>query len=463
MIRLLNAYFPRRVLFLGISEACLVMLAFVAAAVARLGSTDASLMLLYEQGLAKIVALSVAIIVCMYYFDLYESSVLGNRREVLVRLVQVVGTISMALAFLYYVYPPLELGRGIFIMGLAIVAVSLVLWRRLFFAINGRPEFAERAIIFGDGHLGRLLLDEIAARPELGLRIVARISEDIEQGAEPESVGAPRRTDLSRIVESQRANRIILAMHERRGKLPVQQLLRLKNRGINIQDGALLYEAVTGKALYESLVIGALIFSTGLRTSRLTLAVKRGSSFLFSGLGLLATLPLLLILGPIIRLTSEGPVFYKQKRIGRDNKIFDCYKLRTMRTDAEAKSGAAFAVDNDPRVTSVGRFLRTLRLDEIPQLWNVLKGDMNLIGPRPERPEFVSHFEQEIPGYSLRNIIPPGITGWAQVRYGYGNSIQDTKEKLGYDLFYIKNMSQGLDLLILFHTIKIVLLGRGAK
>jgi len=463
MIRLLNAYFPRRILFLGISETCLVVLAFIAAAIARLGTTDASLMLFYEQGLPKIFVLSGAFIVCMYYFDLYDSSILSNKREVLTRLVQVVGTVSIVLALLYYLYPPLELGRGIFIIGLVIVAITLMLWRRLFSAVNGRPQFAERAVIFGDARVGELLLDEVRTRPELGLRILARISEDAEPSVEAGNIRDSLCTDLTRFVESQRVNRIILAMRERRGKLPVQQLLRLKNRGVNVEDGASLYEAVTGKVLYESLVIGGLIFSTGLRTSRVTLAIKRASSFLFSALGLLITLPLLIIIGPAIRLTSRGPVFYKQKRVGRDNKIFDCYKLRTMHVDAEAQTGATFAVDNDPRVTSVGRYLRTLRLDEIPQLWNVLKGDMNLIGPRPERPEFVSRFDQEIPCYNLRHIILPGITGWAQVRYHYGNSIEDTKQKLGYDLFYIKNVSQGLDLLILFHTIKIVLLGRGAK
>src|ERR1700737_3837716 len=284
MIRLLNAYFPRRILFLGISETCLVVLAFIAAAIARLGTTDASLMLFYEQGLAKIFVLSGAFIVCMYYFDLYDSSILSNKREVLTRLVQVVGTVSIVLALLYYLYPPLELGAGIFIMGLVIVAIFFVLWRRLFSAVNGRPQFAERAVIFGDARVGELLLDEVRTRPELGLRILARISEDAEPSVEAGNIRDSLCTDLTRFVESQRVNRIILAMRERRGKLPVQQLLRLKNRGVNVEDGASLYEAVTGKVLYESLVIGGLIFSTGLRTSRVTLAVKRASSFLFSGL-----------------------------------------------------------------------------------------------------------------------------------------------------------------------------------
>jgi sugar transferase (PEP-CTERM system associated) len=457
MIRLMNAYFPRRILFLGMSESCLVVLAFIAAAVARLGSTDASVMLIYEQGLVRIFALSAAFVLCMYYFDLYDSSVLSNKREVITRLIQVLGTVSILLAFLYYIYPPLEIGRGIFAVGLVIVAITLTLWRRLFFSINARPEFAERAVIFGDAPVGQLLLDEVTARPELGLRIVGHISEDASD------LGKSPCSELITLVASQRVNRIILAMQERRGRLPVEHLLRLKNRGVNIQDGALLYEAVTGKVLHEAWLIGGLLFASRMHPSRVTQTVKRVSSFFVAALGLVIGLPLLLIIGPAIKLTSKGSIFYKQQRVGRDNHLFDCYKLRTMHNDAEAKTGAVFAIDRDPRVTPVGRCLRTLRLDEVPQLWNVLKGDMNLVGPRPERPEFVQLFDREIPYYNLRHTTPPGITGWAQVSYGYGNSLYDTKQKLGYDLFYIKNMSQGLDLLILFQTIKIVLLGRGAK
>jgi sugar transferase (PEP-CTERM system associated) len=463
MIRLFHAYFPTRTLFLGFSEVCLIAFAFVAATIARLGRTDASLMLIYEQGFLKIFVLSAVFIVCMYYFDLYDSSILSNRREVLIRLLQVVGTVSIVLACLYYVYPPIELGRGIFLLGLAIVAVILMFWRRLFLAINGLPQFAERVVIFGDAPLGRLLFDELGTRPELGLRIVGQISEDVAESGEPSSVAGAARGDLARFVESQQVSRIILAMGERRGRLPVQQLLRLKNRGVIVQDGADLYEAVTGKVPYESLRLGWLLFSTGIETSRLTLALKRTTSFLISALGLSIALPLIPFIGAAIKLNSAGPVFYKQKRVGRDGKLFDCYKFRTMRADAEADTGPTFAADDDPRVNRVGRFLRTARLDEVPQLWNVLKGDMNLIGPRPERPKFVERFNQEIPFYQLRHIIPPGVTGWAQVFYGYGNSIEDAKQKLGYDLFYIKNMSQGLDLLILFHTVKIILLGRGAK
>jgi sugar transferase (PEP-CTERM system associated) len=463
MIRLLNAYFPKRILFLGISEGCLVALAFVAATIARLGMTDASLLLSYEQGFLKISVLSAAFIVCMYYFDLYDVSILGNRREVLTRLVQVLGTVSIVLACVYYVYPPLELGRGIFLIGLAIVAVILILWRRLFLAINRLPQFAERVLIFGDAPLGRLLFEELGARPELGLRIVGQVSEDIAESGESRGDVAPTRGDLTRLAELERANRIVLVMGEHQEKFPVAQLLRLKNRGVVVQDGADLYETVTGKVPYESLRFEWLLFSTGMETSRLTLVLKRATSLLFSALGVMIALPLIPFIAVAIKLTSAGDIFYKQKRVGCDGKLFDCYKFRTMRADAELETGPTFASDDDPRVTPVGRFLRTSRLDEIPQLWNVLKGDMNLVGPRPERPNFVDRFHREIPWYHLRHSIPPGVTGWAQIRYGYGNSLQDTKQKLGYDLFYIKNMSLGLDLLVLFETVKIVLLGRGAK
>lgn len=463
MIRLLHNNFPGRTVFLGISEVCLVALAFVAATIARLGKTDASVMLSYEQGFLKILMLSVTFSVCMYYFDLYDSSILSNSREVLTRLVQVLGTVSILVACVYYVYPPLELGRGIFLIGLAFVAVILMLWRKLFLAINNLPQFAERVVIFGDAPLGRLLFDELRTRPELGLRIVGQISDDIAQTSQPPSDIGPARDDLTRLVESERASRIILTMGDDRGKLPVYQLLALKSNGVLIQDGAEVYEAVTGKVPLESLRSGWLLFSPGFRVSKTLLIYTRFICILVAALGLLLCLPLIPLIAFAIWLTSPGPVFYRQPRVGRDGSVFDCYKFRTMRPDAEADTGPTWAADSDPRITSVGKFLRLVRLDEIPQLWNVLKGDMSLIGPRPERPEFVEWLNREIPYYSLRHTIRPGITGWAQIRYRYGNSIEDVKEKLGYDLFYIKNMSPGLDSLILFHTVKIILLGRGAR
>ena len=472
MIRLLNAYFPSRTLFLGISEACLVAGAFVIATIARLGMRDASVVLGYEQGFLKISILSVAFILCMYYFDLYDSLILRNWREVLTRLVQVLGTVSIVLACFYYVYPPLELGRGIVLIGLVIVAVFLMLWRKLFSTLNSQEQFADRVLILGDGPLAVSLLRELESRPELGMRAVGPVlvagngtnglhCDPLESTDGPqESVGWE---ELSHAVKFHRVNRIIVAMGDRRGKLPVELLLSLKSRGVLIQDGTDVYEAITGKVPVDSLRLGWLLFSPGFYLSRFLLIYKRLTSMLVSILGLLLSLPLLPFVALAIKLSSPGAVFYRQKRVGRNGKVFNCYKFRTMRADAEADSGPTWADDNDPRITKVGRFLRMSRIDEIPQLWNVLKGDMSLIGPRPERPEFVEWLSREIPFYHLRSSVRPGITGWAQVRYKYGNSLEDAKEKLRYDLFYIKNVSPGLDFLILFDTTKTILFGRGAK
>jgi sugar transferase (PEP-CTERM system associated) len=472
LIRLLHAYFPKRTLFLGISEACLVSFAFIAAAVARLGADATGLLLNYQHGSLKILFVSVAVITCMYYFDLYDSSILGNRREVLIRLAEVLGTVYSLLAFLYYWYPALELGRGIFVIGLTFVAILLFFWRRLFSKINSVSEFADRALILGEGPLAELLQHEFELRPELGLRVVGRISvldngnHDVncERGELP---GDPLSTDavedLSRAVKLLRANRIVVAMGERRGKLPVDVLLSLKCRGLQVQDGVEVYEAITGKVPIESVRSGWLLFSPGCYASRFHLAYKRVASILVSILGLLLGLPLFPFIILAIKLTSSGPVVYRQRRVGRDGVVFNCYKFRTMRADAEADTGPTWATDDDPRITPVGKFLRMSRMDEIPQLWNVLRGDMSLVGPRPERPEFVGALSQEIPCYHLRHTIRPGITGWAQIRHKYSSSIEDAREKLRYDLFYIKNMSLGLDLLVFLQTIKVILWAQGAK
>jgi len=472
LIRFFNAYIPIRTFVLGISEGCLIALSFVAAAIVRLGTSDATLMLQYEQGLLKILVLSGTFVLCLYYFDLYDSSILSNRREVISRLVQALGTMCILFAVVYYLYPPLEFGRGIVLIGLLIVLTVLMLWRTLFFALNRRPRFAERAMIFGDEPSTSSLLRELKSRPELGLSVVGRIlvadngSYELNCGGlslRGTSEGKITDEGLPAAVGLQRVNRIIIALGDRRGRLPVELLLSMKSRGVRIQDGNELYEQVTGKIPIESLHLGTLLFSSGFRLSRFLVIYKRLASILVSVIGLILSLPLLPFVGLAIKLTSPGRLLYHQRRVGRNDSFFYCHKFRTMRADAEADTGPTWAGDEDPRITSVGRVLRTMRLDEIPQLWNVLKGDMSLVGPRPERPEFIERLKQEIPYYNLRHIVRPGITGWAQTRYKYGSSIDDAKEKLRYDLFYIKNMSPGLDALIFFDTIKTILSGRGAK
>ena len=300
--------------------------------------------------------------------------------------------------------------------------------------------------------------------PELALNVIGRMREQTDGGRDDTSLqDFDDVADLQRYVRANRVNRIIVAMGDRKGKLPVEQLLAVKSRGVLIQDATEVYEAITGKVPLESLRLGWLLFSPSFSDFRFVLIYKRLASVVVSLVGLLLTLCLLPFIALAVKLSSPGPILYRQKRVGREGIVFNCYKFRTMRQDAEADTGATWTADGDPRITKVGSFLRSSRLDEIPQLWNVLRGDMSLVGPRPERPEFVEWLSREIPHYNVRHTIRPGITGWAQVRYKYGSSVEDSKEKLRYDLFYVKNMAPGFDLLILFYTIKIILLGRGAK
>ena len=471
MIRLLHAYVPKRTLLLGISEACLITLALMASALARLGAGEARLMLTYQNGSLKILFVSVAFLTCMYYFDLYDSAIVSNRREALVRLIQVLGVAYIALGLLYYLYPPVRLGRGIFHLGFLFVGLLLLLWRRLFSVINSTQRLAERVVILGEGSLADSLLREIEMRPELGIRVAGRAAlrvignhvGDREIGELPLTFSQTSCEDLAVGRPIRGIDRIVVAMEERRGKLPVDLLLALKNRGVQVQDGNDVYESITGKVPIESIRLSWLLFSPGSHASRLFLISARLASVVTSIVGLLLSLPLLPFIILAIKLGSPGPVLYWQNRVGRDDKVFRCYKFRTMRSDAEADTGPTWAEDDDPRVTPMGRFLRKTRIDEIPQLLNVLKGDMSLVGPRPERPEFVAALNKKIPYYHLRHSVRPGITGWAQILYKYGSSIEDAKEKLRYDLYYIKNSSVGLDLLIVLNTLKIVLVGRGAR
>ena len=461
MIRFLNAYFPTRTLFLGISEAFLVAFAFIAATVVRLGTSDATLMLNYEQGFLKIVIVACVFIICMYYFDLYDSLILSNRREVLTRLVQVLGTVCIVLALLYYAFPKLQLGRGIFLIGFLLVGLFVFLWRRLFLLVNTMPRFAERAVILGDGPLARPLMEEIETRAELGVRIVGQLQSP-ENGSESLSE-VDQFNQLSRQVETYRASRVIIAMGERRGRLPVEALLRLKGRGVRIQDGAEVFEAITGKVPIESLRLSWLLFSSGFHVSRPLLIYKRAFSFLISSICFLITAPIMALVAIAIRLDSPGPAIFKQERIGEGGKPFTVFKFRTMVDGADRDDNHRPAEKTDERFTRVGKFLRRTRLDELPQLFNILRGDMYFVGPRPFVPNQEQECLEKIPYYRQRWTVKPGATGWAQINRGYCTTIEDNTEKLAYDLFYIKNISVGLDLLIMFQTIKILLLSRGSR
>jgi len=464
LVRFLNAYFPARTLFLGISEACLITLAFLAAVIVRLGTDNASLMLGYENGFLRVLLVSAAFMGCMYYFDLYDSTVLSNRREVFTRMILVLGTVCIVLGFLYHVYPSLGLGRSIFLSGLILVVVLLLAWRRLFLLVNSLPQFAQRALILGDSALAASLAEELGARPELGVRVVGQIADFASRNGKPagHASGEPVEGFL-KLVQPYEADRIIVALGDRRGKLPVEGLLELKTRGMRVEDGAELYEAVTGKVPLDSLRLSWFLFSSGFRVSRPLLLYKRMLSIFLSTVGLIVALPVMAIVALAIRLDSPGPAVFRQKRVGQNGKIFVLYKFRTMVNGSDQDENLRPATANDCRFTRVGRILRRTRLDELPQLFNILRGDMHFVGPRPFVPNQEQECLEQIPYYRQRWAVKPGATGWAQINRGYCATIEDNKEKLAYDLFYIRNLSIGLDLLILFQTMKILLLGQGSR
>lgn len=458
MIRLFNVYYPLRSVILLGSELLLIVGSLLLSVLLQWGA-DSFIVLNYESGYWKIFGTTGLAMLCLYYFDLYDMQRLRSQGETFFRLLFVVGALSVAFGVVGYFFPVVMMRGGVSLLGFFLVAVSLTLWRAAYPWIVRLPGLRERVYVLGSGARAQFLIDVLRSRPELGMDVIGW-GGAIEHGvANREALGA----SLISLWQRRRVDRIIVALKDRRGTMPTADLLQLRIRGVRIEDATAMIEKITGKIEIDDLNPSWLIFADGFRLSGFFLAIRRIISIVISLALLLLVLPLLPLIALAIKLSSPGPVLYRQRRMGRQGTVFTCYKFRTMRADAEADIGPTWAGDEDPRITAVGHWLRLTRLDEIPQLWNVLKGDMAFVGPRPERPEFVQWLSDSIPYYHLRHIIRPGITGWAQVRYRYGSSVEDAKEKLRYDLFYIKNLALGLDLLILFLTVKTILLGRGAK
>ena len=336
--------------------------------------------------------------------------------------------------------------------------MALFGWRLGFTWLVQLPILVERVYVLGTGERAQRVVQGLRQNPEIGVEIASWTGK-MEGAVTLEAVAA----HLMEVVEKQKVHRVIVATPDRRGALPMKELLELRMQGVKIEEATTWLEKITGKIEVENLNPSWLVFGQGFRRGAIFIMIRRVISVGISLLGLFLALPLFPFIILAIRFGSKGPVFYSQTRVGKGGRTFQVMKFRTMRQDAEAGTGPQWAGTHDPRVTRVGKFLRSSRLDEIPQLWCVLKGDMAFVGPRPERPEFIDMLSKEIPYYGVRHMVRPGLTGWAQVRYKYGSTIEDAREKLQYDLFYIKNASVGLDLLIMFQTVKTVLLRRGAQ
>ena len=458
MIRFLKVYYPTRTIVLLLCEAAIVSGCFLFATWMMLRD-DTYIALEYEHGLLKIAVLTVVTLILSYYFDLYEPSIVSGRLQIYFRILLVLGFDCFILSAFLLVDQDVAIGRSVYVWGFMLLAPSLILLRRAYEWVVARPLFRERVYVLGAGDYARSIVETIRSRPDLGMEVVGW--EDLQM--EPTERKKVWIEALDKIASGQQTvHRIIVAMESRRGELPVQELLSLRFRGIVVEDDGTLRERIYGKIQLDGLRPSNFLYSEGFRIRATQQFTRQVVSICVAGLGLLLFLPFFPLVVLAVKLSSKGPIFFRQTRVGLGGRNFEVVKFRTMFTDAES-GGAKWATKNDPRVTRVGMFLRKSRIDEIPQLWNVLRGDMGFVGPRPERPEFVAWLTEELPFYYLRTLIRPGLTGWAQVRYGYGATLAETKEKLEYDLYYIKHMSLGLDLLIMFETIKTILRRRGAQ
>jgi len=457
LIRLFNVYYPVRTLVLLIGEALIVWTSFLLGAVYELRE-DSYLVLNYEGGYLKILAVTVLVLLCSHWLDLYDTARLNTKGELYFRLLMVPGVLAFVLAGVAYVRPDFLLGSGSSAVGLIILTVALFGWRIGFTWLVQLPILVERVYVLGTGERAQRVVQGLRQNPEIGVEIASWTGK-MEGAVTRDAVAA----HLMDVVHKQKVHRVIVAMPDRRGTIPMRELLLLRMQGVKIEEATTWLEKISGKIEVENLYPSWLVYGEGFRRSTAFIIVRRIVSIVISLIGLILALPLLPLIMLAIRLDSKGPIFYTQARVGKAGHIFKVVKFRTMRQDAEAENGPEWDGDKDPRVTRVGKFLRSSRLDEIPQLWCVLKGDMAFVGPRPERPEFIERLSKEIPYYGVRHMVRPGLTGWAQVKYKYGSTVADSREKLQYDLFYIKNASIGLDLLIMFQTVKTVLLRRGAQ
>jgi sugar transferase (PEP-CTERM system associated) len=459
MIRLFNVYYPVRALMLLVCEALLVGASFLLATVYLLGTgVDTYIALIYENGLLKILGITLLTLLLSYYFDLYEHERISERWEIYFRLLLVLSVLSFALAGILYFLPDTDIGPNVLVVGASIMAIALIIWRWIYEWMISLSIFRERVYVLGSGDRAHAIVETLRKRRDAGMDIVAGNS-----GSASDVHFDRFAADLSAFcVPKTRIDRIVVAMEDRRGAMPVRELLALRLRGVVIEDASTLIERLSGRLPLDGLNPSTLIFTQGFNVKASLQIARRMVSILISSVLLAICLPFIPIIALAVRFSSPGPIFFRQTRVGRRGRNFTIYKFRTMRQDAEAK-GAVWATKNDARVTSLGRLMRKIRLDEIPQLWNVIRGDMAFVGPRPERPEFVQWLSNEIPYYDLRHMIRPGITGWAQVRFRYGASLEETKQKLEYDLYYVKHISLGLDLLIMFETIKTIMLRRGAQ
>ena len=464
VLHILNRDVPLRNFLLVVGEGLLIFVAVMLSAFLHLRGPQGSFISL--EFFARAFLIMFVCQISLYFNDLYDLKITDTYLELGIRLTKAIGITSIILGTIYFFFPSLLLGRGICLISIVFTFTLIVFWRYVYDFTTKKMMLPEKILGLGSGDLSEKILNEINGNRISGYQLAGLVTTNSDRLCTlPPHIPIFSLNDnkICDFAVSGNIRKIIVAMGDKRGKLPIKELLHCKMQGITVLEGESFYEKLTGKILAENINPSWLIYSEGFRKSRLILLRKRAGDIILAGLGLILSFPLTLLAAVAIKLESKGPVIYQQERCGQNGHTFKICKFRSMIDDAESQCGPVWALEDDCRVTRVGKILRKLRLDEIPQMWNVLKGDMSFIGPRPERPEFVEELEKIVPYYLERHTVKPGITGWAQVSYGYGASVEDALEKLKYDLFYIKNMSTLLDFIIVFRTAKIVLQTSGSR
>jgi sugar transferase (PEP-CTERM system associated) len=411
---------------------------------------------------ARLIEVSVVMTFILYLGDLYHPRLAFGPRDLIARLLICQAATGLLIAAIGFAVPLLRLGRSAFLESGVLTTLGLMGWRAAVLGGWARQQMTVRVLVVGTGQVGRLIaqLEPTSARP---FRIIGFL-DDLPEATDMVPNGhvlLGKIQDLDVLVEETRPDIVVIAQVDRRGCFPTKALLQCRLRGIRVEDWPTFYETATGKILVTAVRPSWLIFSDGFVKTPRTEIIKRCFDLAVSLAGLLLCLPVMIVVAIAIRLESPGPILYRQPRLGQNGCVFILNKFRSMRQDAEKETGPVWSAKQDPRITRVGSILRRTRCDELPQLFNVLVGHMSFIGPRPERPEFVPTLQKQIPYYMERLAVKPGITGWAQVKYRYGSSVEDAVEKLQYDLYYIKNLSLFLDLLIMLNTVQVVLFARG--
>ena len=462
MIRVFKHYVPHAVLFLGIVDAVLLMASAEMGWVIRAHQIG----MLVEPVTTRIPQLfsfAIALQIALVAVGAYGAGSFLSLRFAAARLAVAISLGVIFLSLIFFLVPSLTFWRSNLLYSMVIATVLLVTVRALLGKTLGGDSFKRRIVILGAGERARRI-GALEGQPGINFVVAGYVAMAEATPVVADAVPRDAIPNLAAHVVDLNASEVVLALEERRNALPLKDLLRVKTTGVLVSEISTFLERETGRIDLNSVNPSWLIFSDGFASGQMVSSFfKRAFDIVASLLLLVVTLPVIVLTAIAIKLESKGPAFYRQRRVGLYNQSFDILKLRSMRQDAEVAGQAVWAAEKDPRITRIGRFIRKVRIDELPQTWTVLKGEMSFVGPRPERPQFVEQLEQQLPYYAERHVVKPGITGWAQINYPYGASIEDARHKLEYDLYYAKNYSPFLDLLIMLQTLRVVLWPSGAR